>query len=60
MAPTGELWTPTSVSALLGLGRSECRDSLGRQTYRLSPRHSEILVALVDHPDELTAEELEV
>jgi hypothetical protein len=49
-----------AVLRLRGLGRPECLVSLGRQTYRLSPRHSEILVALADHPDGLTAEELEV
>jgi GAF domain len=57
---SGELWSPSSVLLVRGLGRSECQASLGRQTYHLSPRHSEILIALVDHPEGLTAEELEV
>ncbi len=45
---------------LQGLGRLECIAEFGARTQRLSPRHSEILVALVDHPDGLTAEQLEL
>lgn len=60
----GELWSPTSAAGpvlrLHGLGRPECTADIGERSYRLSPRHSEILVILVDHPDGLTAEQLEI
>jgi hypothetical protein len=64
-AGTGRLWSPTEsasrrVLQIRGLGQPDCIAELGGRTHRLSPRHSEILVALVDHPDGLTAEELEV
>jgi hypothetical protein len=48
------------VLRLQGLGRPECTAQIGDRSYRLSPRHSEILVILVDHLDGLTAEELEI
>jgi hypothetical protein len=59
---TGELWSPSAqhVLQIRGLGLPDCIAELGRRTYRLSPRHSEILVVLVDHPDGLTAEQLEL
>jgi hypothetical protein len=71
MPGASELWSPVahssaSVLRLRGLGRPECLAELGSaelgstSTYRLSPRHSEILVALVDNPDGLNAEQLEV
>jgi hypothetical protein len=59
-APEFELWTPSPVLSLHGLGRPECVASLGGRSHRLSPRHSEILVVLVDHPEGLTAEQLEI
>jgi hypothetical protein len=58
------LWAPPEVAQrvlrLQGLGRPECVGELAGRSYRLSPRHSEILVALVDHPDGLNTEELEL
>jgi hypothetical protein len=45
---------------LHGLGRPECLLEFGERAHRLSPRHSDIVVALVDHPDGLTAEQLEL
>ncbi len=61
----GRLWSPAGsasqrVLQIRGLGQPDCVAELGGRTHRLSPRHSEILVVLVDHPDGLTAEELEV
>ena len=61
----GRLWSPVpaaggGVIQLQGLGRPECLAEIGSRTRRLSPRHSEILVVLVDHPGGLTAEELAV
>jgi hypothetical protein len=53
-------WTPVPALRLHGLGRPECVASIGSRSYRLSPRHSEILVVLVDHPEGLTAEQLEL
>ncbi|MDT4910773.1 MAG: hypothetical protein QOI69_4014 [Pseudonocardiales bacterium] len=59
-----QLWSPTSAAGpvlrLQGLGRPECTAQIGDRSHRLSPRHSEILVILVDHLDGLTAEELEI
>ncbi|MGX7681613.1 GAF domain-containing protein [Jatrophihabitans sp. DSM 45814] len=67
-SPPGTLWLPAEaakrpVLRLHGLGRPECvaeLSALSAGSRRLSPRHSEILVVLVDHPHGLTAEELEV
>lgn len=50
---------PGPVLRLRGLGLPDCVAEIGGRAYRLSPRHSEILVMLVDHPDGLSAEELE-
>jgi hypothetical protein len=58
------LWAPPEVAQrvlrLQGLGRPECVGELAGRSYRMSPRHSEILVALVDHPDGLNTEQLEL
>jgi hypothetical protein len=60
----GELWAPSAAAGpvlrLHGLGRPECTAEIGERSQRLSPRHSEILVILVDHPDGLSAEQLEI
>jgi hypothetical protein len=63
--PGDELWSPPSrpsrsVLRVHGLGRPDCVVELAGRSLRLSPRHSEILVILVDHPDGLTAEQLEL
>jgi hypothetical protein len=65
--PSDALWSPAPASSvpssplsLSGLGRPECVASIGTRSIRLSHRHSEILVALVDHPEGLTAEQLEL
>lgn len=59
---TSTLWSPSGERALdlEGLGRSECIVRRDGRALRLSPRHSDIVVALVDAPDGLTAEELEL
>ena len=59
------LWTPAPASSqhvlkVRGLGLPDCIAELGNRSYRLSRRHSEILVMLVDRPDGLTAEQLEL
>jgi hypothetical protein len=58
------LWSPLGptppVLRLRGLGRPECLADISGRSVRMSPRHSEILVALVDRPEGLTAEQLEV
>jgi acyl-CoA reductase-like NAD-dependent aldehyde dehydrogenase len=41
-----------------GLGRSECVVSIGTRAFRLSPRHSEIMVILAACPGGLTGDEL--
>ncbi|MDP9092863.1 MAG: GAF domain-containing protein [Actinomycetota bacterium] len=60
----GQLWSPSRAAGpvlrLNGLGRPECTAEIGERSHRLSRRHSEILVILVDHVDGLTAEELEI
>jgi hypothetical protein len=61
--PHSVLWTPPASVPLLriqGLGRPECLVDVGSRSHRLSPRHSEILVVLLDHPEGLTAEQLEI
>ncbi len=75
LGASGPLWLPARAASgrltsgpgagqqvlrLQGLGRPECVADLGARSHRLSPRHSEILVVLVDHPDGLTAEQLEL
>lgn len=65
VAAPGELWAPVGsaphhVLRIRGLGLPDCVVEVGDRTVRLSPRHSEILVVLVDHPDGLTAEQLEL
>ena len=42
------------------LGRPDCQLTLSGRQLRLSPRHSEILVILVDHPDGLTGDQLAI
>jgi len=44
--------------SLSGLGRSECLLSVGSRSFRLSPRHSEIMVILTACPGGLTGDEL--
>ncbi|MEO6702364.1 MAG: GAF domain-containing protein [Jatrophihabitantaceae bacterium] len=61
----GSLWSPVEARsrALLtvrALGRPECVASMSNRSYRLSRRHSDILVVLLDHPEGLTAEQLEI
>jgi hypothetical protein len=41
-----------------GLGRPDCVVSVGARTFRLSPRHSEIMVILAGRPDGLSGDEL--
>src|SRR6202453_4488967 len=48
---------PPEIS-ISGLGRSECVVSIGSRTFRLSPRHSEIMVILAACPGGLTGDEL--
>jgi hypothetical protein len=52
--------TPRSLLRLRGLGRSEFLAEIDGRVHRLSPRHSEILTVLVDHPTGMTAEQLEI
>ena len=55
------LWTPSGerVLELEALGQNVCVLRVDGRAHHLSPRHSDILVALADSPDGLTAEELE-
>lgn len=48
------------VLHLSGLGMPDCVARVGSRSYRLSGRHGEILALLVDYPDGLTAEQLEI
>jgi hypothetical protein len=56
------LWTPEQRAPvrLEGLGRPDCLMVDERGTLRLSPRHSEIMVVLLDHPDGLMGEQLAI
>jgi hypothetical protein len=49
---------PRPEVSINGLGRSECVVSIGTRAFRLSPRHSEIMVILASCPDGLTGDEL--
>jgi hypothetical protein len=49
---------PQAEIILSGLGRSECVISTGTASFRLSPRHSEIMVILASCPSGLTGDEL--
>jgi hypothetical protein len=49
---------PQAEISLSALGRSECVISTGTATFRLSPRHSEIMVILASCPGGLTGDEL--
>lgn len=44
--------------AVAGLGRPDCQLTVAGRTVRLSPRHSELVVLLVDDPAGLTGEQL--
>jgi hypothetical protein len=60
VAGSDELWRPAPQVCVEALGRPDCQLTLGGRRARLSPRHSEILVILVDHPDGLTGEQLAI
>jgi hypothetical protein len=49
---------PQAEITLSALGRSECVISTGTASFRLSPRHSEIMVILASCPGGLTGDEL--
>jgi hypothetical protein len=56
----GQLWRPAASMTVDALGRPDCQLTLNGRQLRLSPRHSEILVILVDHPDGLTGDQLAI
>jgi len=60
--PSDELWVPFRESAVTieALGRPDCQLAFDGRSVRLSPRHSEILVLLVDHPEGLTGDQLAI
>jgi hypothetical protein len=45
---------------LEALGRPDCAATLNGRAFRLSPRHSEIVVILSEHPDGLTGDQLAI
>ena len=55
-----ELWRPAPSVTVDALGRPDCQLTVNGVHLRLSPRHSEILVLLVDHPDGLTGDQLAI
>lgn len=59
-----DLWRPERAAhpqvGIEGLGRPDCQVTLGARRIRLSPRHSEILVILTQHPDGLSGDELAI
>jgi hypothetical protein len=62
LMPPDRLWVPFRESAVTmdALGRADCQLSYDGRTVRLSPRHSEIVVLLVDHPEGLTGDQLAI
>jgi hypothetical protein len=60
--PLEALWTPDRkrTRRVEGLGRPDCLVIDDRGTLRLSPRHSEIAVILLDHPEGLTGDQLAI
>ena len=56
LADDGALWRPRAGLSVEALGRPDCQLTLGGRRLRLSPRHSEILVILVDRPDGLSGD----
>jgi hypothetical protein len=54
------LWLPSPRVSVEALGRPDVQLTLAGRRLRLSPRHSEILVILVDHPEGLTGERLAI
>jgi hypothetical protein len=59
-AAAAPLWTPQRGMTVGALGRPDCLIELGGRTLRLSARHSEIVVILVDRPDGMTGDELAI
>lgn len=59
VAAAGSL-LPTLQVEVETLGRADCSVTVGGRTLRLSPRHGEILVMLMERPDGITGEQLEV
>ena len=49
---------PVPEISVSGLGRPDCVVSIGPRTFRLSPRHSEIMIILAACPAGLTGDEL--
>jgi hypothetical protein len=61
VGPEAGLWQPSPPWVHVeALGRPDCQLVLGGGPRRLSPRHSEILVLLIEHPDGLTGDELAI
>lgn len=63
--PTGRAagWRPPAADSVLrvqALGRPDCMVAADGRLVRLSPRHSEIVVLLMDRPAGMTGEQLEV
>jgi hypothetical protein len=57
---SGQLWRPLPVMTVDALGRPDCQLTHNGRQLRLSPRHSEILVILLDHPDGLSGDQLAI
>jgi hypothetical protein len=60
MSAPEQLWRPGPRASVEALGRPDCQLAIGGRQLRLSPRHSEILVILIDHPDGLTGDQLAI
>ncbi|WP_196073160.1 GAF domain-containing protein [Nakamurella alba] len=57
LAAGSGLWRPAPMT-VHALGLPECQVTIDGRRVRLSPRHSEILVILADHPDGLSGDQL--
>lgn len=59
-APRPRVRVPRSIDRLTVLGVDHAMLTLGAQEFRLSPRHSEMILLLLMHPTGLSADELAV
>ena len=61
ITPPDQLWLPPRPAATIeGLGRPDCQITVEGRAIRLTPRHSEIMVLLAEHPDGLSGDELAI
>jgi hypothetical protein len=60
LAAPESLWRADPQVSVEALGRPDVQLTVGVRPLRLSPRHSEILVILIDHPEGLSGDQLAI